>query len=193
VLTFIVVFGLFAAPPHIGHLITTASASTPLMTAQPAGVDAPASENDNESQDPSCTSGDPRKQKQCHFNQPNTVDDNDNTANVVADQPPTLRLGVSNYDPHDGDTISIVLAASGKAVDQVWWWVPDYASENDNGNDNESFAADFHVTGCDGEDTCTRTSDMRTPFADTFTIHAKARDRQGRESPEVVTEVRVHD
>ena len=190
VLTFVALFGLFAAAPHIGHWVTTASASTPLRTAQPAGVRAPASENDNENQDPDCNTGDPRKDKKCHFNEPNT--DHDNSATVPADQPPTLTIAVSDADPSRGDTIYFTLNASGRELDQVWWWIPDYAGTADNENDNESFPADFHVAGCDGNNTCARTSDLKTPFPDTFTIHAKARDRQGRESAEIVTEVRVH-
>jgi len=160
VLTFVALFGLFAAAPHIGHWVTTASASTPLMSPQPDNVRAPASQNDNESQDPDCNTGNPRKDKKCHFNEPNT--DNDNSATVPADQPPTLTIAVSNADPRDGDTIYFTLNASGRELDQVWWWIPDYAGTADNENDNESFPADFHVAGCDGNNTCARTPSRST-------------------------------
>ena len=50
-----------------------------------------------------------------------------------------------------------------------------------------------HVQSCDGADDCSRTSELTPRHEGTFTIHAKARDRLGRESGELVTEVRVHD
>jgi len=46
---------------------------------------------------------------------------------------------------------------------------------------------------CDGNDDCTQSTDLTPHHEGTFTIHAKARDRSGRETDEVVAEVRVRD
>ena len=185
-LAFIILVSLFAASPLIGRWVTTASASTGPMTARPEAVSAPA--NDNEGQEELCDSGNPRKQKKCNFNAPNA--DNDNNHDGVGNQPPAVGISVSNSDPNDGDTISFTVNASGHQIDQVWWWIPDYVSNDD--NDNDSFSTEAHTVNCDGNDSCSPSSNLTTAFEDTFTIHAKARDRQGRESSEVVTEVRVH-
>ena len=185
-LAFIAMISLFAASPLIGRWVTTANASSSPMAARPEAVFAPAA--DNEDEDSLCDSGNPRKQKKCNFNAPNA--DNDNNGDGVGDQPPAVGVSVSNSDPNDGDTISFTVNSWGHELDQIWWWVPDYANNDD--NDNGSFSTEAHAANCDGNDTCAASSDLTTSFADTFTIHAKARDRQGRESNEFVTEVRVH-
>ena len=64
---------------------------------------------------------------------------------------------------------------------------------DDNGNENEAFVDVARVFNCDGNDDCTQSSDLTPRHEGTFWIHTKARDRQGRETDEVVTEVWVHD
>ncbi len=183
-LAFVLIFSLVAATPHIGRWVATASAQTGPTTVGLEAVNAPANDNDD---DP-CNSGNPRKQKKCHFNQSNVANDNDDPN----DLPPSLTAEVNNADPEEDDTITLTLHAWGNAIDQVWWWVPD-AFDADNGNDNEEFVNVAHVQSCDGADDCTRTSDLTPRHEGTFLIHAKARDRFGRESGELVTEVRVRD
>ena len=179
-------FSLVAATPHIGRSIMTANASTGPMTSGQGTVNAPANDNDD---DP-CDSGNPRKQKKCHFDEADLVDDNDN----ADDLPPALAASVSNADPEEDDTITLTLHAWGSDITEVWWWVPDDANDgDDNGNDNEAFVNIAHVQSCDSADDCIRTSDLTPTHEGTFTIHAKARDSLGRESGELVTEVRVHD
>ncbi|HZO25851.1 MAG TPA: hypothetical protein VFH48_07645 [Chloroflexota bacterium] len=184
-LAFIMLFALFAATPHIGTWVATASASSGPMTSGQEAVNAPA--NDNDDQDELCNSGNPRKQKKCHYNQTNGDNDND-TSN---DFPPAVSIGVSNADPNEDDTFTVTLHATGHEIDQVWWWVPDVF--DDNGNENDDFDGEARFFNCDGIDDCTHSSDLTPRNAGTYTIHAKARDRQGRESGEVATEVRVHD
>jgi hypothetical protein len=183
-LAFIVMFSLFAATPQIGRSIATANASAGPISSGQETVNAPASDNDEDL----CTSDNPRKQKKCHFNETDAGDDNDN----ADDLPPSLTAAVSDPDPEEDDTISLTLHAWGSEISEVWWWVLDDI-DDDNGNDNEEFVGVAHVQSCDGEDDCTRTSELTPRHEGTFTIHARARDRQGRESGELVTVVRVHD
>ena len=185
-LAIIVMFSLFAATPHIGKWVATASASTGPTAAGQEAVNAPANDND----DDGCNSGNPRKQKKCHFNEANVAVDNDN--DTPNDQPPALAISVSNADPEEDQTFTLTLHAWGNDIDQVWWWVPD-ESDDDNGNDNEDFVDAVRVFNCDGSDDCTQSTDLTPRREGTFTIHARARDRQGRETDEVVTEVHVHD
>jgi hypothetical protein len=187
-LAFVLLVALFAVTPTIGRWVATANASTIGMTTQPEGVHSPA--NDNEDEAALCDSGNPRKQKKCNYNAPNV--DNDNDGNVAGDRP-SVNVAVSNNDPNDGDTINFTVSASGNNLDQVWWWVPDYAGQNDNDNDSFAFSTEAHTVGCGGNDRCSESSDLNTAVPDTFTIHAQARDHDGRLSDEFVTEVRVHD
>jgi hypothetical protein len=187
-LAFIILFSIFAATPQIGHWVTTASASPGPGAPGQEAVNQTDNDNDEDTED--CNSDNPRKQKKCHFNQPDVFDDNDNTAD---DQPLALSIGVSNADPNAGDTFSLTLHAIGDEVDQIWWWVPDVIVNADNGNDNDDEdLATTHTLYCDGLNDCTRSTDVTARNSGTITIHAKARDRDGRESGEVATEVRVH-
>jgi hypothetical protein len=176
-------FALFAATPHIGAWVATANASTGSMPSRAEMLNAPANDNDDEI----CDSGNPRKQKKCHYNSADVDNDNDGDGDVA----PSLEVSVSNADPKEGDSFSVTLHAWGNEIDQVWWWVPDVIS--DNGNDNDSWLADSHVANCDGADDCSRSSELTAQNSGTIYIHSKARDRFGRETGEVVTEVRVHD
>jgi hypothetical protein len=185
-LVIVALFALFAATPHIGRWVTTASASAAPISGGQESAYAPA--NDNEDEDDLCSSDNPRKQKKCHFNESNVDNDNDGTS----DGPPAVAISVSNADPHEGQTFTLTVHAWGQEIDQVWWWIPDVV-EDDNGNDNEEFSDVAHVIGCDGNDDCVRTSDLTPHHPSTITIYAKARDRQGRESGEVSTQVRIHD
>ena len=178
------IFALAVASPHIGAWVMTASASTGPSAAGQEAVNAPAS--DNESQEELCNSDNPRKQKKCHYNASDVVDDNDND-----NPPPLLTAEVNNADPEEDDTITLTLHAWGNEIDQVWWWVPDEL--DDNGNDNEEFFNVAQVFSCGGSDDCWQTSELTPRHEGTFRIHAKARDSMGRETGELVTEVRVQD
>jgi hypothetical protein len=185
-LVVVALIALFAATPAISQWVTTASASAVPLSADQESAYAPA--NDNESQAELCNSGNPRKQKKCHYNA--TVGDNDNDG--VANGRPILGISVSNADPNEGETFTLTLHAWGDELDQVWWWVPDVA-EDDNGNDNEAFVGVVHAFGCDGTSECVHTSDLTPQHPGTIMIHAKARNRQEIESGEIATEVRIHD
>jgi hypothetical protein len=185
---FIVMLVLFAASSLVGRWVSTASASVGPVTARPEAAYAPASQNDNDDLEDLCSSDNPRKQKKCNYNTPNVDNDNDNSA----DQAPSLGIAVSTADPRAGDSFSLTLHATGRDLDQVWWWVPDVVSDNGNDNGDDSWLADSHAANCDGSDDCSRSWDLKASHTGTITIHAKARDREGRESSEVTTEVRVH-
>jgi hypothetical protein len=186
VLAMVALLALFAATPDIGRWVTTASASAVPRSAGQESAYAPA--NDNESQAELCNSGNPRKQKKCHYNA--TTGDNDNNGMMYV--PPVLGISVSNADPQEGETFTLTLHAWGGELDQVWWWASDVAAD-DNGNDNEEFVGVVHAFGCDGTSECVHTSELTPQHPGTIMIHAKARDRQGIESGEIATEVRIHD
>ena len=182
-LGFIALFALLAATPQIGRWVSTASASAGATPSAREAARASANDNDEDL----CNSDNPRKQKKCHYNQPNVDNDNDGSG----DRPPVLTISVSNADPKAGDAFTLTLHAWGREIDQVWWWVPNVFDDNGNDNDSDSFLADAHVLSCNGDDDCTVSSDLTTRHTGTVTIYAKARDRQGRESGEVAAEVRV--
>jgi len=192
-LAIITVIGLFyGASPFIGRLVTTANASTTQLTSRPEAVNAPANANDNKSRD--CNSGDPRKDKRCHFNQPNNAGDNDNTSGDSggdATQPPFGSILVSNGDPRVGDVVGFNVIASGYQLDEISWWISGYRSD-DNDNDSGFLDGATHSAGCGGNGSCTQYNEITPHHTGTFTIRGKARDRQGRESAEFATEVRVH-
>ena len=131
----IVLFALFAAAPQIGRWVTTANASAAPATAGQVVVNAPA--NDNADED--CNSGNPRKEKKCHFNASNTDNDNTGGNGGLSDQPPGGAIALSTSDPNRGDTVFFAVTASGNRLDKVWWWIPDFPNDdNDNEDHNEN-------------------------------------------------------
>ena len=118
-LAFILIFSLVAATPHIGRWVATASAQTGPTTAGQRGGEHPRQRQRRRST--ARNSGNPRKQKKCHFNQSSVDNDNDDPN----DLPPSLTAEVNNADPEEDDTITLTLHAWGNEIDQVWWWVPD--------------------------------------------------------------------
>jgi hypothetical protein len=192
-LAIIVVIALFyGATPLIGRWVTTANASSMSATSRPEAVNGPAADNDNLSSE--CDTGNPRKDKRCHYDSPN-FDDNDNSVDtgggVDTTQPPFGRILVSNADPNEGDTIGFNVIASGYQLTEISWWVSGYPSD-DNDNDSGFLDGETHTAGCDGNNSCNQYNEITPHNRGTFTIHGKARDSQGRESDEFVTEVRVH-
>jgi len=189
-LAIITVIGLFyGASPMIGRLATTANASAVPVTSRPEAVNGPA--NDNSDMSDECNSGDPRKEKRCHFDEANADNSNDNNGDTGGgNQPPVGGISVSNTNPGDGDTISFTVNAAGNQIDQVWWWVTGFQNDNDN---DSSLNGETHTMGCGGNNTCSQTANLTTGDPGVFTIHARARDREGRESAEFLVDVNVHD
>ena len=178
----------YAASPLVGRWVSTANASTVSTTRSETAM-APASENDNVYED--CGTGNPRKDKKCHFNTPNSDNDNgdrNDGAGPIPGNPPGGTIEVSNMDPNRGDNIRFTVIASGTELDQVWWWVTNY----NNGNNTYPVNGEVHYGGCGGNNYCQQQVQINAGNPGTFTIHAKSRDRQGRESYENAVEVRVH-
>src|SRR5262249_1745178 len=147
----------YAASPLVGRWVSTANASTASATSRPDAIQAPASDNDNQYKD--CGTGNPRKDKKCHYNTPNSDNDNDNPpinppinggTGPVPGSAPTTTLQVSNADPQRGETLRFVAVASGSDPDQIWWWVSDYS------NRDAPFLVnnEAHYAGCDGTSYC---------------------------------------
>jgi hypothetical protein len=191
-LAIIMVIGLFyGASPLVGRLVTTASASSAPMTSRPAAVNAPAADNDNLSAE--CDSGNPRKDKKCHYDSANTGDDNDNSGADVggtSNQQPTGGLTVSSATPSNNQTISFTVNAAGDRLDQISWWVTGF-NANDNDNDSSITNNETHSADCGGRSTCSYTNSIPTGDPGVLTVHAVARDRDGRQSPEMIANVYV--
>jgi hypothetical protein len=186
----------YAASPLVGRWVSTANAST-VPTSRAETAMAPANQ-DNDNQYEDCGTGNPRKDKKCNYNTPNADNDNgdrNDGSGPIPGNPPGGTIEVSNMDPNRGDTIKFTVIASGTQVDQIWWWVTNYSNRsngNDNGDDTHLVNGEAHYSGCDGSNYCQQQVQINAGNPGTFTIHAKSRDRQGRESYENAVEVRVH-
>jgi len=197
-LAIIMMVGAYAASPLVGRLVSTANASPVPVTTRAETAMAPANQ-DNDNQDEDCNTGNPRKDKKCNYNAPNADNDNADNDGVVnppvPGNPPGGTIEVSNMDPRRGETIRFTVIASGTELDQIWWWVTTYTPRN-NGNDNGDSGnlvnGEAHYGGCDGNNYCQQQVEINAGNPGTFTIHAKSRDRQGRESYENAVEIRVH-
>lgn len=183
----------YGATPLLGRWVTTASASSMSATSRSEALNSPAADNDNTPSE--CHSDDPRKQKRCHYDSPNG--DNDNNGGQTggggdSTQPPFGNILVSNADPNVGNTVGFNVIASGYQLSEISWWISNYRSD-DNDNDGGGFLdGNTHSVGCGGNNSCTQYNEVTPHHRGTFTIHGKARDQQGRESPEFAVEVRVH-
>ena len=190
-LAIVVMVAGYAAAPLVGQWVSTASASTVTSTTRAETAMAPAAD-DNDNQYEDCGTGNPRKDKKCHYNTPNTDVDNDNAYNDGSgpgpDGAPVTTLEFNTMDPQRGQTLRIVAVAKGSEMDQIWWWVTDYS------NRNEPFLTNnqAYYAGCDGSSYCQQYVEITAGNEGTFVFHAKSRDRQGRESNESAYQIRVH-
>jgi hypothetical protein len=183
----------YAAAPVVGQWVSTANASTVTSTSRAETAMAPAyQDNGNDNQYEDCGTGNPRKDKKCHYNTPNTDIDNDN-AYDDGDGPgpggaPVTTLEVNTADPQRGQTLRIVAVAKGSDMDQIWWWVTDYSTRDAPFLTNNL----AYYAGCDGTSYCQQYVEITAGNEGTFVFHAKSRDRQGRESNESAVQIRVH-
>jgi len=190
-LAIVMAIGLFyGASPLVGRLVTTASASTAPMSSRPESLNSPAADNDNVSDD--CNTGNPRKDKKCHFDESNNSDDNDNTSGDSGGNAsqPTGGITVSNATPGDNETISFTVNGAGDRLDQISWWVTGF-NANDNDNDSSLANNETHSEGCGGQNTCSHTGSIPTGDPGVLTIHAVVRDHDGRQTPEMIANVYV--
>jgi len=186
------VIGLFyGASPLIGRLVTTANASSAPMTSRPEAVNSPADDNDNVSSE--CHSGNPRKEKKCHYDEANNGNGNDNSGVDTgggANQQPTGGITVSSATPGNNQTISFTVNAAGDRLDQISWWVTGF-NANDNDNDSSIANNETHSHGCGGQSTCSLTDSIPTGEPGVLTIHAVAREHDGDQTPEMIANVYV--
>jgi hypothetical protein len=185
----------YAASPLVGQWVSTANASTAPTTPGADTAMAVANQNDNQYED--CGTGNPRKDKKCNYNMPNNDNDNVDTpgSGPVPGNPPGGTIEVSTFDPNRGDDISFMVIASGTELEHIQWWVTNYNNRNsDNDNDSGTFLVNgqMYYVACDGNNYCQQRFEIDAGNPGTFTIHAKARDRQGREAYENAVEIRVH-
>lgn len=105
------------------------------------------------------------------------------TAPAVAAGPPKVSLDNSDDRVEPNSRFKIELnATSAAGVDKVRWWIT--------GTDDDELKAN-HERPCDGEVECKETWRLRTFDSGLWQIHAKAIDKLGVESAEVVKDLRV--
>jgi len=188
-LAIIALVASYAAAPVVGRWVTTANASTVSAASGPGAVYSPAND-DNDNQYEDCGTGNPRKDKKCHYNTPNVDNDNaDNDGNgPISGDAPVTTLEISNADPQRGETLRYVAVARGSDLDQISWWVTDYSNRDAPFLTNN----EAHNAACDGSSYCQQYVEITAGNEGTFTFHAKSRDRHGRESNESAVQIRVH-
>jgi hypothetical protein len=157
----------------------------------PTIVHAPAGANKDDPDD-LCGSGNPRKQKKCHFNgwdlntngngndnvPLNYVDPNATGAQVVVDGL-SVALWRSAESPVINAPISLAVTGDGAAIERVWWWAegPVYTGP---------FVDDLAFVGeqshdCGGAQPCSWSWPAVTRYLGPYTLHARVRDVNGRE------------
>ena len=155
-------------------------------------VRGPAADNiNNKDRDELCGSGNPRKQKKCHFNGWDlNTNGNDNDNGVVASSTNapgdvvtvdglTVELSRSTDPPAINAPFAVSVKGSGAPIERVWWWAegPVYQGP---------FVDDLAFTGtasfdCGGSDPCAWSWPVVTRYLGPYMLHARVRDRTGRE------------
>jgi hypothetical protein len=137
-----------------------------------------------------CGSGNPRKQKKCHYNgwDLNTNDNGDgfvlasDTTTIgatVTQDGLTIELWRSTDSPVITVPMSISVKGDGAAIERVWWWAegPVYQGP---------FVDDLAFVGemshdCGGSQPCAGNWLVVTRYLGPYVLHAKIRDTAGRE------------
>lgn len=180
----------YAASPLVGQWVSTANASAVSTTSRAETAMAPAADNGNDNGDPyeDCGTGNPRKDKKCHYNMRNL--DNDNIdVETGPDGAPVMKLEFSNADPHRGEILRFVAVSTGEDLEQIYWWVTDFTNRGDG---TSLVNGQPYYAGCNGSGYCQQYVEISAGDPGTFVFHARSRDRQGRESNESAVQIRVH-
>jgi hypothetical protein len=148
--------------------------------------------NDNDP-DEVCRSGNPRKQKKCHYNGwESRVNNNDNGSTVLAsDSSVPLQAAVASVDgltlelsrtaepPAMNSPFVVSLKGDGASIERVWWWTEGPVQSG-------PFVDDLAMLGeqsysCSGAQPCSWSWPVVARYLGPYTLHAKVRDTAGRE------------
>jgi hypothetical protein len=112
---------------------------------------------------------------------------NNGNSNDNADHRPSVSLFISKDEVNRNESFEIRVSAEREhaaRLSRIWWWAT---------NTDDSQLRDTHTHECDDSDSCRHEWQESTHDGGrTIRIHARARDRDGRDSDEVTTDIRVH-
>ena len=155
-------------------------------------VRGPAADNiNNDDRDELCGSGNPRKQKKCHFNGWDVdTNSNDNGVTVLASDTTapsdtvtvdglTVELTRTAEPPTINAPFVVSVKGEGAAIEKVWWWVEGPVQSG-------PFVDDLAFTGtmtydCAGSQPCSWSWPVVARYLGPYMLHARVRDTSGRE------------
>jgi hypothetical protein len=111
-------------------------------------------------------------------------DDNDSGDNDNSnDSQPRVSLSIDPDRVSKGQHFTVrITGRGGDGLSRIWWWAT---------NTGQSSLSDTHTHDCDGSDPCRFDWSEGANDSGSFTIHARARDRNGNESDDATHEVHV--
>jgi len=164
-----------AAPPAVG--------TTDLLGPAAAKKDDP---------DDLCGSGNPRKQKKCHYNGwdlNENGNDNDAAYQVLSDISATgarvsqdglsVDLWRSTESPVITVPLVIAITADGAAIERIWWWAEGPVFTGPFVDDLAFVGQQVHE--CVGAQPCAWSWPVVTRYLGNYLLHARIRDTSGRE------------
>jgi hypothetical protein len=186
----VVALTLVVVPPL--WLSATVTDAAPELAGALSGVRAPLSDNVNDNdRDELCGSGNPRKQKKCHFNGWDNLNGNDNgnqtvqasdsfaPGDIVTVNGLTVELSRTAEPPVVNTPFVVSVKGSGAPIERVSWWVEGPVHQG-------PFGDDLALTGvanfeCGGSQSCAWSWPVVARYLGPYTLHARVRDTAGRE------------
>jgi hypothetical protein len=186
----VVALALVGAPAF--WFSTNVTDAAPELAGSITGVRAPLSDNVNDNdRDELCGSGNPRKQKKCHFNGWDNVNDNgnDNDASMAIDSMApggivtvdglTVELFRTAEPPVLNAPFVVSVKGSGAPIERVSWWVEGPVHQG-------PYVDDLAFTGmanyeCNGSQPCAWSWPVVARYLGPYMLHARVRDTAGRE------------
>lgn len=132
-------------------------------------VYAPAAANDN---DP-CLSGDPRKQKKCHYNTPNFPQQSGAPGQNGS---LTVEIHPNNDHPVAGSPFQIVVSAYNAPISSLEWWTDGNASPSPL---DDALGWGVNVLNCGGATSCSQTWTALPRNLGWYIVRARAVDTSG--------------
>jgi hypothetical protein len=171
----------------------TVTDASPELAGAISDARGPLSENiNNKDRDELCGSGNPRKQKKCHFNGWDVNANGNDNANqtvlasntiapgdVVTVDGLTVELSRTAEPPVLNAPFVVSVKGSGAAIERVSWWVEGPVHQG-------PFVDDLAFTGmanydCNGSQSCAWSWPVVARYLGPYMLHARVRDTSGRE------------
>ena len=169
----------------------TETDAAPQFVARATDVRGPLADNiNNDDPDELCGSGNPRKQKKCHFNGWDNLNGNDNAAVLMSSDTTapgiivtvdglSVELSRTAEPPTINVPFVISVKGSGAAIERVSWWVEGPVPSG-------PFPDDLAFTGmatyeCASAQPCAWSWPVVARYLGPYMLHARVRDTAGRE------------